>query len=395
MSASDVLTSRTRYNGSSPKKTPFQKKLAELRAKKAGKQIQEEDSDDNTPRRALYDTDDDQDEPGDLDGGVQIDSGNQSDSDGSSWIIEDGENIRDAQIPIEFTHLSHQSEQQNFKIFCVWVVQSILNPDFPRDNEISQYAIRALERKMDSYGGSVLQSSIWKAPFMRAMRARPAFETEICDERPNCDACGKGGRPATHAVTFSGNRYDRETLEDFEDSEADDSEDSAGLNIPSENNVFYLGRNCHQRACMSHAFIHWKKELRDEIHGLLQEKGYFSPFWVNKAAKMEITGIIQTPTFHIYVVTRHQLKMANREGRVGKLSHGRPGRRNQSALHRSEERPSRGSKQYGKNDSPFQSTPNLVSDNIEIRRQTRDLADGVDIYFLIYFFPILSLSGFL
>lgn len=143
---------------------------------------------------------------------------------------------------------------------------------------------------MDSYGGSVLQSSIWKPPFMRAMRARPSLRTEICDERPNCDACGMGKRPATHAVTFAGNRYDRETLEDLEDSEADDSEDSAGLNIPNENNVFYLGRNCHQRARMSHAFIHWKKELRDEIHGLLQEKEYFSPFWVNKAAKMETAG---------------------------------------------------------------------------------------------------------
>lgn len=148
---------------------------------------------------------------------------------------------------------------------------------------------------MDSYGGSVLQSSIWKPPFMRAMRARPSLRTEICDERPNCDACGMGKRPATHAVTFAGNRYDRETLEDLEDSEADDSEDSAGLNIPNENNVFYLGRNCHQRARMSHAFIHWKKELRDEIHGLLQEKEYFSPFWVNKAAKMETAGSNLSP----------------------------------------------------------------------------------------------------
>lgn len=286
--ALDVLSSRTRYNGSSPKKTPFQKKLAELRAKKAGKQIQEEDSDDDRPRRALYDTDEeDQDESDDGNNGVQTDS--QSDSE-VSWIIEDGEGALDVEIPIEFTHLSHQTEQQNFKTFCLWVVQTILNPDFPRDNEISQYAIRALERKMDSYGGSVLQSSIWKAPFMRAMRARPSLETYLCEERPNCDACGIGGRPAIHAVKFSGNRYDRGTLEDLEDSDADDSEDSAGLNIPDETQVFYLGRNCHQRARMSHAFIHWKKELRDEIHGLLQEKDYFTPFWVNKAAKMDTAG---------------------------------------------------------------------------------------------------------
>lgn len=288
MFASDVLASRTRYNGSSPKKTPFQKKLAELRAKKAGKQIQEEDSDEDRPRRALYDTDEeDQDESENGNNGIQTDS--QSDSE-VSWIIEDGEGALDVEIPIEFTHLSHQTEQQNFKTFCLWVVQTILNPDFPRDNEISQYAIRALERKMDSYGGSVLQSSIWKAPFMRAMRARPSLETSLCEERPNCDACGIGGRPAIHAVKFSGNRYDRGTLEDLEDSDADDSEDSAGLNIPDETQVFYLGRNCHQRARMSHAFIHWKKELRDEIHGLLQEKDYFTPFWVNKAAKMDTAG---------------------------------------------------------------------------------------------------------
>lgn len=296
--ASDVLASRTRYNGSSPKKTPFQKKLAELRAKKAGKQIQEEDSDDDKPRRALYDTDEeDEDGSENRDNGVQTDSDSQSDS--VSWIIEDGEGTLNVGIPIEFTHLSHQTEQQNFKTFCLWVVQTILNPDFPKDNEISQYAIRALERKMDSYGGSVLQSSIWKAPFMRAMRARPSLETESCEERPNCDACGIGKRPATHAVRFAGNRYDRETLEDLEDSDADDSEDSAGLNIPDETKVFYLGRNCHQRARMSHAFIHWKKELRDEIHGLLQEKGYFMPFWVNKAAKMNPAG--NNPSLSVFI----------------------------------------------------------------------------------------------
>lgn len=297
ISTSGVLSSRTRYNGSSPKKTPFQKKLAELRAKKAGKHIEEDSgSGDNKPKRALYDTDDEDGDDGeDGDGDLEVDDNSNADSE-ESWIVDDDGSATigapDAEIPLEFTRLSHQSTKANFEICCQWVVQSILNPDFPSDDEISQFAIRALDRKIDSYGGSVLQSSIWKAPFMRAMKARPVFETEACDERPTCDACGMSKRPAAHAVTFSGERYDKITLENFEGSDAADSEDSAGLSIPDPSTVFYLGRHCHARAQMSHAFIHWKKQLRDAIEGILESQDYFQPLWVNRAAKMDIEGSI-------------------------------------------------------------------------------------------------------
>lgn len=298
ITALDVLPSRTRYNGESPKKkTPFQKKLAELRAKKAGKQIQEDsDSDSSKPKRALYDTDDEEKDGEDQYEDSLFGDYSQADSDSESWIVDDDGSAAigapDAEIPLEFTRLSHQSSQTNFKIVCQWVVQSILNPDFPPEDEISNFAIRALDRKIDSYGGSVLQSSIWKAPFMRAMKARPVFETELCDERPTCDACGKSKRPAPHAVSFGGERYDKETLENLEGSDAEDSEDSAGLSIPDPSTVFYLGRNCHARAQMAHAFIHWKKQLRDAIEAILESQGYFSPHWVNRAAKMSTTGNI-------------------------------------------------------------------------------------------------------
>lgn len=268
--------------------------MDELRAKRAGKPIREDRSfNDDRPKRALYDTDDEDDEDGDNDENLEATSSNKSTSDDESWIVEDDGSTTigapDAQIPLQFTSLSHQSTRANFKICCIWIVQSILNPEFPSDDEISMFAIRALDRRINSYGGSVLQSSIWKAPFMRAMKARPAFESEPCEERQTCDACDISGRTATFAVTFNGPRYDKETLENLEGSD-DDSEDSTGLSIPDESKLFYLGRNCHARAQIAHAFIHWKKQLRDAIHEILGRQGYFTPYWNNRMAKMSPEG---------------------------------------------------------------------------------------------------------
>ncbi|KAH0602663.1 uncharacterized protein H6S33_008313 [Morchella sextelata] len=295
-----VLSTRTRNAGSAPKLTPFQKKLKELKAKRAGITITDSESSES-PRAALYDTD-----PSDASGEeIPEEDGEEDephypraddDLDNESWIISDDEDATalghpDNQVPIEYTHRSHQPPRENFKVVCLWMVQYLLNPSFPIDDPISQFAIAALDRRLESMGGSVLQSAAWQPEFIRAMRARPDFHSRVCSEgpqRPTCEACHITSRPAAYVVYFTGARYDRETLDDLSPSDAENSEDSAGFEIPAETRDFFVGRYCHERAKLTHMFMHWKKSLRVAMEFALKGLGYFDEKWQNKAAKMSI-----------------------------------------------------------------------------------------------------------
>lgn len=296
-----VLSTRTRNAGSAPKLTPFQRKLKELKAKRAGITVITDSESSESPRAALYDT-----ETSDVSGEEVPEEEDEEegprypraddDLDNESWIISDDEDATalghpDNQVPIEYTHRSHQPPRENFKVVCLWMVQCLLNPSFPIDDPISQFAIDALDRRLESMGGSVLQSAAWRPEFVRAMRARPDFHSRDCSEGPNaptCEACHITGRAATYVVYFTGTRYDHETLDDLSPSDAEDSEDSAGLEIPPESKVFYVGRYCHERAKLTHMFMHWKKSLRVAMEFALKGLGYFDERWQNKAAKMSV-----------------------------------------------------------------------------------------------------------
>ncbi|KAI5840216.1 hypothetical protein DFP73DRAFT_187758 [Morchella snyderi] len=296
-----VLSTRTRNAGSTPKLTVFQRKLKELKAKRAGITVITDSESSESPHAALYDTD-----PSDASGGEVLgeeDGDNEpryprtdDDLDNESWIINDEEDASilghpDNQVPIEYTHRSHQPPRENFKVVCLWMVQYLLNPSYPIDDPISQFAITALDRRLESMGGSVLQSAAWRPEFVRAMRARPDFHSRDCSEGPlgpTCEACHITGRPAAYVVYFTGARYDLETLDDLSPSDAEDSEDSAGLEIPAETKVFFVGRYCHERAKLTHMFMHWKKSLRVALEFALKGLGYFDERWQNKAAKMSV-----------------------------------------------------------------------------------------------------------
>ncbi|KAI5781423.1 hypothetical protein EDC01DRAFT_237323 [Geopyxis carbonaria] len=299
-----TVKSRTRNSGSSPRLTPYQKKLQILnaaRAKKAGKEY-DFTPDNLSPQRALYDSEESEpgspvpsesnhghedDGDGDQGGASEVDDeenplfvGNLDDELSDFIVEDDGANdlIGAPEIPIEFTVASHQDLKTSFKIYTSYILLTILLPHPPEQSEFIHACLRRLQTQIDVYGGSVLQSSVWSQSMLRAMKTRPELHWEECEPVDKCDACNRHHRNAKQMVQFRGARYDPVTLRDLDsDSEDSGSQDSLGNEIPPEDTWYYLGRHCFMRARMRHAFFHWKKDLRNHVAGELVTNKIINP----------------------------------------------------------------------------------------------------------------------
>ncbi|KAF8420404.1 hypothetical protein EV426DRAFT_507600, partial [Tirmania nivea] len=196
-----------------------------------------------------------------------------------------------ARIPIQFTSQSHASLKNHFKTVLQYILNLLLNPSFPRDDEYFTYALHAVDRKVDSFRDSVLKSEAWKSDFMRALKSRPGFEFDPEGGHGwenHCTACNRRDRNASYTVRFTGKRYDPNTFSDYEsNSDSGDSEDEVGNIIPPSGQPFPVGRYCYERAEITHSFWHWKKGLRTALEEVLTQMGVFEKEVVGKLDKMK------------------------------------------------------------------------------------------------------------
>lgn len=338
-----VLKSRTRYGDSAKKLTPFQRRLKQLKAKRDGVEFISSDEGQDSPvweqGRALYDSSSPSNYSANIDeeneNAIQVTSGNTDDntvdtdvevpilsatknldSDISSFIVSDSDSDplgapdlgsdMDAslvpRIPIQFTSHSHASLKFHFKTAVQYILNLILNPEFPRHDEYFTFALHALDRRVDSLRDSVLKSEVWKSDFMLALKSRPHFEYDPDGghgvQNHHCYACNRSDRNASYTVRFTGPLYDRKTLEDHSSrssrrenrsdgdsstpsstsstSSASVSEDEIGNIIPSSGHPFPVGLYCRNRAEITHSFWHWKKALRTAIEQALKHMGVFA-----------------------------------------------------------------------------------------------------------------------
>ncbi|KAM7195008.1 protein of unknown function (DUF4211) domain containing protein [Naviculisporaceae sp. PSN 640] len=234
-----------------------------LRRKRAGEHInegdledQEDEDEDEAPKKGLYDSDSDlvalhefeDDDEGVLDPAqmaaaskkkrkkrekrrhISSDSDSDNGNDGGSggedgeegseddWLIDDGEigvptDIM-AQIPLEFTKHSHKPLKEHFRDVVEWCVQMKVNPGFAeKHHEIYRLGWQKLHDEVSGLAQSKFASSAWKTDFYMALRARPYFTNEEVGGQENmfglenCAACGRSGHPAKWRISFQGSPY--------------------------------------------------------------------------------------------------------------------------------------------------------------------------------------------
>lgn len=151
-------------------------------------------------------------------------------------------------IPIEFTRHAYKQTKEYFRDAVEWMVQNQLNPEFPRSAPLYQVAFAKVEDQVKGRTGSQLISSVWNAPFYRALMARPHIEVTLFPltfDHP-CDACNRSKHPASFDVKLYGKAYSLDTLEALDEDENGEEDreetDRDGNILPDENNRFFLGR---------------------------------------------------------------------------------------------------------------------------------------------------------
>ncbi|BFZ54169.1 hypothetical protein PYCC9005_001201 [Savitreella phatthalungensis] len=226
------------------------------------------------------------------------------------------------------TFRQRRTPQEQFKICVQYEVLDLVYPQ--NGVEPEPYFKSAIDWLIDrtTGKGELAKSSVWILPFTAALRRFPDMEAEEIP-RPErdpdndiCEACNRGNRPTTWIVRFAGTRYDRLTLEDFDDdmfssdqdgyleNESEESDSDAHSHrsddarprakrqldpsaIPTKagalsradrlgrDKPWRLGQNCYERAQISHELVHLRKELRREVEERLHRDGVIA-----KAAKL-------------------------------------------------------------------------------------------------------------
>jgi hypothetical protein len=252
-------------------KATFKKGLADLAAKRSAKNAETPSSGAEAAAGA-QDNDNDNTDASASDDGSDRTEDSRTDSNGDSWIINDEDENPPVQLPAKFSRQSYTRLIDSFVLFCHHLIQKLLDPEYT-PGESLDLAVEALTRMIDEYT-SALQGSTWGEVISRAMKARPAFQYKSCLNDSYCDACNRTNNAAHHAVSFTGPRYEKATLDNYEGSGAEDSEDSAGNSVVSETVVFHLGGRCFERVKTFHKFLHWKKSLQSFFEDILEEEGY-------------------------------------------------------------------------------------------------------------------------
>ncbi|KAI7682787.1 hypothetical protein KC319_g817 [Hortaea werneckii] len=236
----------------------------------------------------------------------------QADEDDENFVEEgeegDGPTAIPEGMPIEFTSYARKKAKDLFKFAVEWMVQKKLNPAFDMQNEIYDLTFRKLDDEVKGLAGSKFTSSAWTPNFTMAVRSRPEIAFETYEESEGaagwrndgkCDACNRGGHPATWQVQFQGKPYHPATLEDVsprhdsddEDSESDDAassndaesddgdqpgHDHTGRQIPPANTIYYVGKFCMANARTAHTLNHWRWHLYQWAVMWLTKTGYMT-----------------------------------------------------------------------------------------------------------------------
>ncbi|RYO91347.1 hypothetical protein DL763_005021 [Monosporascus cannonballus] len=319
-----------------------EKKMELLRRRRAGEKIEKltsSESENDDDRKGIYDTDsedefkvlkefdDDEDEPeveqedeaalprssrkpkeaSRRKGKKREDNGEGSDEDLDDFVVEDDDGPLGApanlSIPLEFTAAAHKPLKDQFPHVVEWLVHDKINPAFERKDPVYTNAWRKLDDEFRGLANSKFASSAWRTEFYRALKGRPkmeAYEMEAgdADKYDNCTACGRSGHPATFKIVFQGSPYYKDTLQEVESSDDEDSDegsddgdnasvDTQGMPLPPQSREWHVGAVCCSNAETAHGLIHWKHALKEWVEGRLEDEGWTSARRVQERERMK------------------------------------------------------------------------------------------------------------
>ena len=240
--------SRTRGRQDTSERSKRQRKLEELRQRRAGIQPDTDgESEDYSP------VDSDISEPESIEYTInQMDNLDEYEDD----FVDDenatlGVDLGVAGVPLQFTYHANKKPFDHFKTEVEWMVHNKLNPAFDRRDEIYLLAHDKLDKEVEGFGSSRFRSAAWNESFTNALKNRPEFfRVDIPTMLEHkCDACQRSGHPPKQKVTFTGKPYNRDTLEtieneDEDDDNTDDDDDEAPSREESteDEENFFLGR---------------------------------------------------------------------------------------------------------------------------------------------------------
>ncbi|KAK3295739.1 uncharacterized protein B0H64DRAFT_153115 [Chaetomium fimeti] len=209
-------------------------------------------------------------------------------------------------MPLEFTRHSQKSLKEYFRDAIEWLVQFMVNPEFPKEHAVYHMAWKKLDDEVQGLATSKFASAAWKKEFIMALRARPYFNNvELSKgdmaEVQHCGACGRTGHPAKYLMTFTGAPYYKNitNLERFlqpvdMDSESDSGsgsnahdDDENGNSIPKEDTEWFVGAVCNSNAETTHDLMHWKKGLLVFVDTRLHIEGYMDSAKVVERERMD------------------------------------------------------------------------------------------------------------
>lgn len=223
----------------------------------------------------------------------------KEDAEDADFLAEDGDDTLGApeDIPIEFTRYASMKSKELFEFAVEWMVQKKINPAFQKDDPLYKLTFKKLDDKVRGLAASKFTSSAWTAVFTTALNARPEMRFDVIDRgaaehwmRDKCDACKRTNHPATFEIQFIGKPYHRDTLEDIDNGEEDDSDsdsdtsqrgeeghqdyDANGVEVASTDTIFYVGKFCCANARTAHQLQHWRYHLNAYVEVWLERQGY-------------------------------------------------------------------------------------------------------------------------
>lgn len=197
------------------------------------------------------------------------------------------------------SRITSSKPRELFTYAVEWMVMKKIHPAFDATSPVYGATFRKLDDEVKGLANSKFSSSAWTPDFTRALRARPDLnimeltraKKDIMDA--HCEACNRRNHPASDELMFTGQPYDKETLEPIDnDSDSDESElsdlseeelngekptyDAQGTRIPPESKTFTLGSTCKANAQVAHTLHHWRYHLYSWVKDYLAREGHLT-----------------------------------------------------------------------------------------------------------------------
>lgn len=287
LEGTELRASRTRGRPATSQRDQRRYKLEELKQKRLSKtsnlnpasESDQEDYEDNERR-------------------ISRDLIAQEDSDKyeSDFIDEDGDlgvDLAKEGVPLHLTGRANLKPLDYFKYVVEWMVHNKVDPAFERHDEVYTMSYTKLDDEVKGHANSTFSSAAWTPIFTKALQSRPilnmtdiGFRDAIASEG-KCQACNRSGHPPSFQATFTGNAYNRDTLErsskrhhadgnSNNDSQEDDSDKSSNSSDEADepDQTFFVGRFCGGNAEIGHMLHHWRYDLNQEMLKWLADNGH-------------------------------------------------------------------------------------------------------------------------